>query len=231
MKPVIDVCIPSKRGVPKSLLNKVRDDTNGKIHVSRISPLALARMELIKKVNTDIFLFLDDDIEYTKGLIQLLYGYFSKNIGAIQGSISPYGLGEKWDEALNTFKLKAPKYDVQRIMLHNTLIKTSLVKDWNPSPTSSGCEDWHLTLHIRKKGYVCMVVPAGVGHRISWSKTRRNAIWFGRAYVKMVGNFPFKYVLKLFVVIVKHILTLPLHSRLSIYTVYQNLCIIFGMLL
>lgn len=117
----VDVCIPTKEGVSQSFIEKIQKDTRGKIYVSRIKPLDVARKELIGQVNSDIFLFLDDDIVYQEGLIKKLYSFLisnsfilkklnlvlpGKEVGAVQGSTVPFGLGDNWDRFFLNNKLR-----------------------------------------------------------------------------------------------------------------------------
>jgi len=242
----IDVCIPTLRGISPSLIETLKNETSGSIHISMVKPLSYARTELIKKVKTPFFLFLDDDIVYPKGLLEKLFNYMihgnylyikkhdftlpSRIVGAVQGSVSSYGLGDKWDKALTKYSLKIPKYNADRLFGSNMLIRTSLVLDWNPPLNLSGCEDWDLTRHIRNKNYSCITIPSNVLHKLSWAKTKKNALWFGKAFPNMYKKFPLSYFLKLFFGIGKSILKFPFNFRLSLYTIYQNFFIINGML-
>ncbi|MBA7493358.1 hypothetical protein ES702_03916 [subsurface metagenome] len=226
----IDVCIPTLRGIPPSLIATLRNETSGSIHISMVKPLSYARIELIKKVKTALFLFLDDDILYPKGHLKLLTSYFNEDVGAVQGSLISYGLGEKWDIALQKNTLKTIKSDADRLFGSNMLIRLSLVEDWNPPLNLSGCEDWDLTNHIRTKGYDCLLIPSKIKHKTSWFKTFKNALWFGNAYPNLFKKFPLSYFLKLFLVIGKSIIIFPFNPRLSIFIIYQNIFIICGML-
>lgn len=243
----IDVCIPTRRGVDPSLIETLKDETEGSILISKIEGLVPARIDLIQRVKTEFFLFLDDDIIYPKGLLKLLYGYMLHGskvyikkydltlptlpIGAVQGSISTYGLGDKWDSALNKTSLDIPIINADRLFGSNMLIKTSLVKDWKPNLNLSGCEDWDLTRHIRSKKHLCLTVPSKILHKRSWVKTKKNALWFGKSFPNMFKIFPLSYFLKLFGVICKSMILFPFNFRLHYYTIYQNLHIVYGMLL
>lgn len=232
MKLNIDICIPSLRGVPEFLLDQLKKETSGAIHISTVTPLTYARMELIKKVKTPLFLFLDDDILYPEDHLLMLYSYFNDNnkIGAVQGFVSSCGLGDKWDDALNNSPLKKTIKNANRLFASNIMIRTCSVKDWNPPRNISGCEDWDLTDHIRNKGYDCLTVPSKIQHKVSWFKMIKNAVWFGNSYPNMFKKFPLSYFLKLFLGIGKSIITFPINSRLSFYTICQNFFIISGML-
>ena len=171
-----DVCIPTKRGVSEDLLTSVKKETTGKIYISKSTPLTFARMELIARVETPFFLFLDDDIVYPAGLLQRLYSFFDEKVGAVQGSTIPSGLGTNFDKALSKGRYDSPTSKITRIMTSNALIRTSTVRDWNPTNDVSGIEDMHLTEHIRNKGFLCIVIPQNVKHFTSWKKARRNGL-------------------------------------------------------
>lgn len=225
----IDVCIPTIKGVPDQIINEVKKETTGTIHISKIKPLVKARVELIGKVMTPLMLFLDDDIIYREGLLSLLFEHFSYcsnegiRIGGVQGSTVPYGLGDKWDDALT---VNIPPHFIdhgQRLMSSNMLIKTDLVKDWIPDRDVSGCEDLSLTNHIHSKGFKCLIVPLHVKHKRSWSKVKSNGLWYARGYVRVMGKLGgFKQLVKTVLASCNHLLLLPFNFRLSAYTIYQN---------
>lgn len=240
----VDVCIPTREGVSDSFISKIQSDTLGSIYVSSKTPLDVARKDLISRVKSDVFLFLDDDIVYRKGLINSLYKYLfynslfmakydlilpsDKEVGAVQGSTVPCGLGYRWDQFFVDRKLVSAKFIFGRLMLHNTLIKTDIVRDWVPPLDCGGSEDWHLTEHIRKKGFACVVAPTNSFHKSSWRKVRGNAVWHGHSYKIMSGTWPLKFILKRIGSIAKYVLMLPVNPRLSYYTIYQNLFVLKG---
>jgi len=234
----IDVCIPTVRGVPSQIIDEIKKETMGKIHISTTKPLVKARVELINKVETDLFLFLDDDIIYPPNLLSNLYSAMRdlnlpNNIGAVQGKTIPYGLGEKWDKALSD-AVKFKGYKVmqygERLMTSNMLMYTHLVKDWNPQKDVSGCEDLDLTMHIQEKHHSCVLLPIYVKHKRSWDNTYNHSLWYVRGYINVLSkNQGFKQFLKLGLGIGKYILLLPFKFRLSIYTIHHNfyICIAF----
>ena len=225
----IDVCIPTIRGVPDQIIDEVEKEITGKIHISKTKPLVKARVELISKVETNLFLFLDDDIIYKKNLLHDLFAHYSLfsndgfQVGAVQGSTVPYGLGDKWDHALTKiFVPRFVKYG-ERLMSSNMLIKTSLVKDWKPVNDISGCEDLSLTLHIQDKGFKCLLVPLQVKHKRSWKKIRSNSEWYVNGFINVVGrNKGFKQLLLSLLASLKYLFLFPFNWRLSFYSLYQN---------
>lgn len=212
------------------------DLDGGQLYVSKRKPLTEARKELIQKVQTPYFVFLDDDIRYRRGLIPELIKWIhvSKKIGAVQGRTIPYGLGEKWDKALRS-PARDPEIltarDHKRFMTSNAVIKTELVRDWNPPPSYSGCEDWDLTNHIHKKGHCAVIISLNVEHYRDWKKVRSNSQWFSKAYISIFGKRQaVKHLMKVTGALGKYLLRLPLEPRKSAYVIYSNLFLMKGLL-
>lgn len=229
-KAPIDVCIPSKTEISPAFLDQIQHDISGVILTDSSTPLTSARMRLIEQVRTPYFAFLDDDIQYIDGLLRTLYNAVTcyEYVGAVQGRTVPYGLGERWDTALrpvhNHARIISPN-DHARFMTSNAVIKTGLVRDWTPKPSYSGCEDWHLTRHIQRQDYFIVVLPLNVPHHRTWKKVRDNMSWFSKAYIAIFGTKRGKqYLTRQVLSFGKYLMTLPLHPRLSIYTMYQNMC-------
>lgn len=231
----IDVCIPSLEPIPRTFLQLIQEDIDGGvIHVVKISPLTEARKDLIQRVTTPYFAFLDADIKYRAGLIPALFAQLAPNVGAVQGATVPYGLGEKWDQALQTSRgvQVIAKGQHKRFMTSNAVIKTDIVRDWNPMPSYSGCEDWDLTNHIVNQGYIVKILPLAVQHLRTWKTVRSNSQWFAKAYISLFGKKQaVKYMLKLGIVLLRDLGTLPLHVRRSLYGMYQNSYLLRGFLL
>lgn len=227
-KAPIDVCIPTKTDVTVAFREQVQHDISGNILLDSSTPLTSARMRLIRRVTTPYFAFLDDDIQYVDGLLRTLYNAITcyDRVGAVQGRTVPYGLGERWDIALrpahNHTRIIKPR-DHARFMTSNAIIKTGLVRDWTPKPEYSGCEDWHLTRHIQQQDYFIVVLPLNVPHHRTWRKVRDNMLWFSKAYISIFGTTRGKqYLTRQAFSFGKYLVTLPLHPRLSLYTMYQN---------
>jgi glycosyltransferase involved in cell wall biosynthesis len=238
-KAPIDVCIPTSRNISNEFYYLINEDITGRILLNTRRPLTASRMELIRKVSTPYFAFLDDDIRYKRGLLRKLYWACSKEnwVGAVQGRTVPYGLGEKWDNALRPKSHGAneivyiQKGDHKRFMTSNAVIKTELVRDWRPKPSYSGCEDWHLTNHILNKNYTVVILPLDVPHLRTWKKVRSNSDWFSKAYISIFGKRRgLIRVARLGFGILKYAVMTPNNPRLSVYTMYQNTFAIGGLL-
>jgi glycosyltransferase involved in cell wall biosynthesis len=133
-------------------------------------PLAQSRKLAISYVKTEWFAFIDSDIELFPNWFKILSKFRHKDVGGIQGKdLYANKVLLKWDrwqenvwkqkflrreckdvtfiDALNFLKNK------MRGFTHNTLIRTSCVKDWDPPHGLHIGEDHHLFLHVIKKGY------------------------------------------------------------------------------
>jgi glycosyltransferase involved in cell wall biosynthesis len=148
----IDVCLVTKDPRVRSVKGLEHVPVN-KLIIERSKPLALARAKAIRKVTTEFFAFIDDDVEISKEWFKTLTAYMKPDVGAVQGTLLIKGLGKVWDNALNKSKRRIYELHLgQRGFLHNTLIRTELVRDWNPPPDLSAFEDYHLTPTCFKEG-------------------------------------------------------------------------------
>lgn len=167
----IDVCLVTKnsevshvwkRGLKHLPLNKLIVETS--------SPLGQARAKTIQKVETEWFAFIDDDVYITKNWFQQLTRHIAPKTGAVHGFMWTIGV-EKWRKIFNG---RRPSR-VQRLKkgdrgkTHNTLIKTELVKDWEPSqPDIQWFEDYEITKHVLAKGYDWLLIPVDAYHMESY---------------------------------------------------------------
>jgi glycosyltransferase involved in cell wall biosynthesis len=228
----IDVCLVTKDPRVKSVKGLEHIPVN-KLIIERSKPLALARARAIRKVTTEFFAFIDDDVEISKEWFKTLMAYMKPDVGAVQGTLLIKGLGKIWDNALNKSKKRVYELHLgQRGFLHNTLIKTELVRDWNPPLDLSAFEDYHLTQHVLKKGYRWIVVPTDSYHRKTWKQVWGNAIWAMEGWRKLNPS-PISQLVKIIlylVSIVKQFLLFPLNPGKSIYSIYLNIACIYGLL-
>ena len=108
--------------------------------VETSTPLGLARMRAISRVKTPIFAFVDDDVEISSNWFQELSKHMGSGVGAVQGELLTFGLGAKFDEAVN--KTIPKRIEALKLgdngMTHNTIIRTDLVRDWKPSREDLG---------------------------------------------------------------------------------------------
>lgn len=174
--------------------------------VETSTPLAKARQRAIAKVETDWFVFIDDDIilpdDWWKTLDRQIhfdsFGQrpFAQIIGAVQGTAIPYGLGDAYDRRFAEHFSNLPEIRMlngnSRMFTHNTLIRRSAVEDWNPPADLEAYEDYHMMRHIQKRGYKVFVVKTETYHKYSWSKLWPMGRWGTRG---MLRFFPASRVL------------------------------------
>jgi glycosyltransferase involved in cell wall biosynthesis len=199
------------------------------VHYSSKRPLSVARRELIEKVDTDWLLFLDDDIQITHRWISSVVPFASEpSVGAIEGRVAYVGLGERFDRDHRSF---VEKQGIQvlrthdRGFTHNTLMRTSVVRDWVPLRSTNCFEDLELTRHIQSKGSLWVRVPAGSYHVKSWPEIIRGGLLAGENYI---DNDKLERAAKLAAWSVGiYFTTHPL--SLKIYTSLQNSAYLFGL--
>jgi len=145
--------------------------------------LGRARAEAIKYVDTEYFVFVDDDIELSNRWYKEITKFLSPNTGAIAFMGIPV---TKW---LKKFFLSTQ--DIAKSLKRrwvsewwvncaNTLIKTELVKDWLPPSFISAGEDAHLSKHILSKGYkVVLIQGMYVKHYgLRGLKSAQKKLWY-----------------------------------------------------
>jgi glycosyltransferase involved in cell wall biosynthesis len=159
-----------------------------KVIVETSTPLAKARQRAIRRVSTDWFVFLDDDIILPDDWWALCSQYMWHDSGAVQGTTIPLGLGVLCDEAYERRNQTLPNGQCldgnSRLYTHNTLIRTDAVRDWNPPADLEAYEDYDLMCHIQRKGYRCFVVKTQTYHLYSWNKFWKNSRWGTRGRLR-----------------------------------------------
>lgn len=127
--------------------------------------LAKARMIGIAHVDTEYFVFVDSDVELSRGWFRRIASYVDDEVGACHdhGYVLHLPIMFMWTEWMGLDK--RPIIDVTldnmsryRGCTHSTILKTSLVKDWKPSSSLSAYEDWMLLKHVVNKGYRWRIV-------------------------------------------------------------------------
>ena len=142
-------------------------------------PLAQARKMGISNVETEWFAFIDSDILLFSDWFELLDNFKAEDVGGIQGkdqyaneALIKYS---RWQDNIWKKKFLHEKdadslvVDITsfranniRGLTHNTLIRTSCVKDWDPPAGLHIGEDHHLFLHVIKKGYKWVISKENV---------------------------------------------------------------------
>jgi glycosyltransferase involved in cell wall biosynthesis len=169
---------------------------------------ASARQKGITAVQTEWFLFLDSDVILCKNWFQKAIKYITPNTGAIWGT-------EIWSTIKNTKTLKLFLIITRKIAeirggTHDTLIRTTTVKDIQIPKKLHVFEDTYIKNHITQKNYqfITCYTPYCIHYR-------PNNVWTLKGSLKLIteslqiGNPQ---------LITKLIIT---YSFYTIYTIYQ----------
>lgn len=169
--------------------------------------LAAARKLGIKLVDTEFFVFVDSDMELCNGWFKRIMSHFDSKTGGIHGSIvymcEHLTAWFNWLRKITArFKEPYAKAYAEKVVIctsqnsrflrgraDNTLIRTSAVKDWNPSVTLSAFEDHMILIHVIRKGYMwkALLDPTAIDHGVvrlkDWLHKGRWK-WAGARFVK-----------------------------------------------
>ncbi len=136
--------------------------------------LAKARQLGIKQVDTEYFVFVDDDIILPRGWFARLWSNIDSRTGAIHAHAIPakrLPYEEEWREWQAKWSERTAKPSEKGMLevtkknmnsfwgyTHNTIVRTELCRDWNPPVDLSVFEDHLLLRHIVKKGYIWKIM-------------------------------------------------------------------------
>jgi len=127
-------------------------------------PLSMARKLGIEKVETEYFMFIDDDVLITREYVETLFKVIERDdkIGAVHGYVFPRDLIQLMSKIYQNYPdeivITREIMNCLRGCTYATLIKTSIVKDWNPIPINR-LEDHLLLRHVVSKGYKWVILP------------------------------------------------------------------------
>lgn len=197
----IDVCIVSRDGKkPRGLSNIPINN----LIIETSKPLAYARWMTIKRVETNYFAFIDDDVILPDNWFDELIKYISiYNVGAIYGTNIIKGLGQNLEkEQIKLFgdKIRFIKKG-ERGDTNNIIIKKELVSDWTFTKAPFCYEDHDLINHILNKGYEVLKIPVhpiSVYHLKTWRGLIKNGIWAGENWHGYFKKNRFFQILKAF---------------------------------
>jgi glycosyltransferase involved in cell wall biosynthesis len=125
---------------------------------SYVKPLGTARQELIDKVSTDWFIFIDTDVELLPGWFEKVWSMVDDHTGAVDGlwSYTVEPEVDAYQKAMNELARilgrKTSTGSVARAFTGDTLIRTDLVIDINIPPVPV-FEDEYIKRHILRKGF------------------------------------------------------------------------------
>lgn len=186
----IDVCIVTKTDYPPNLENVKRHVPFNNIIIEQTEPIAIARMNAIKKVQTEFFLFIDDDVVLLENWIPgALNQMLNKpEIGAIHGRQIPYGFGK---DVFNYLKIHYWEKTIEqkkgeRGYTDNVLLRTESVRDWIPVRRDLvSWEDYDICQHVLRKGLKWLSQPVKAYHLRTWRKLFKNAVWNGKGWKQL----------------------------------------------
>jgi hypothetical protein len=155
----VDVCVPTIQK-PSSEFEAmiVRELPVNDILYSYAKPLGTARQELIDRVSTEWFVFVDTDVDLLPGWFPAVWKMVDDRTGAVDGMWS-YTIQPEVDAYWRAMRSLAQHLGRRtavemtiRAFTGDTLVRTELVKDIRIPPVPV-YEDEFIKMHIQAKGY------------------------------------------------------------------------------
>jgi len=144
---------------------------------------ATARQKGIDLVETSLFAFVDSDVELPKNWYADISEFFkSRKVGAVWGCALPVNpVRRQYQLAMARFYHTNPiqlavQQGAQRGMLHDTMIRTELVKDIKIPVYLHVMEDHYVRRYIESKGYL-------------WIATGKTCCWHHQTDITYNGAF------------------------------------------
>lgn len=224
----IDVCVCTKNGKLPRGLNHIPINN---LIVEDSKPIGIARMNAIKKVETEIFAFIDDDVIISESWLAGLPPFMDREeVGAAWGTIRNEGLGI-FDRSYAAIVPYGELKKGDRFNTNNSLIKTRLVKDWKPTIGLNCYEDLDLGFHMMAKGYKILNVPSDTIHKKGFLQLAKSAYWAGSTYreayrptnLKLIRQYLGRFAYPFFQIFTHGILS-------AVIVAYRNLFFVAGML-
>lgn len=152
---------------------------------------ATAREKGIKEVETDWFLFLDDDVILCNNWFKYAMRYMRKNVGAIQGIDIPVERNVARDYYFTIARLrkrfkKRQLPSFERGFTGDTLIRTEVVKDIKIPKCLHFYEDYFIKRYVEKKGYRWVVTSVPFCLHLRF-KQNFKTFYEGNYYAYMMG--------------------------------------------
>jgi hypothetical protein len=168
--------VVTKNGkIPKGLENIPMN----KLIVETSTPIGLARKRAIEQVTTRLFAFIDDDMIIGKYWFETMYLYIQMpDVGAVFGISQGSGFGPFSKYFSESQPFKELKFG-DRLFTNDTLIKTNLVKDWNPTYGINWCEDLDIGNYIMSNKHRIFFIPTNIIHDKGWEGIKNSALWGG----------------------------------------------------
>ncbi len=165
--------------------NNIKNIPVANIIIETSSPLGIATMHAFRKVQTEFFVTLDDDVIIPDNWFEQVSKYMDSSVAAVDGYLPVKGLGSV-DDVINGRLSTVPRkleHD-ERPFLGDTLYRKEVFIDWEPSsPALSAWEDYEIGMHALKKNFTWVTVPLNNGYHLwSWEKVVSNAKWSAKGY-------------------------------------------------
>jgi hypothetical protein len=182
---------------------------------------------------------LDDDAFLCPDWFQKAQKFMRDDVGAIQGREWIYGLGRSTEKEINNYTWSKPDRELSlgmRGMTVDTLLRTSILRDWNPKGVTA-YEDYLLTQHVLRKGFKWLEVRLPCWHMRTWMKNFFGAKRDMQALKKvMTGRETSIHMVKILGFAALQTLAFVYswklnEKRLKIYLIHQNLGCAVGLLL
>ena len=210
----VDVLVPTLKGLPAEFVELVENRIP--VHcllTSSVKGPARARQEMMEKVDTEWFAFVDDDVELRPNWWSTVTGMIGPDVGGIEGLWS-YLAGDKrvddytraMDELVRLLHRDSWRDRVDRAFTGDTLVRTEAIKDIR-MPNVPVWEDEYIRLWVEKKGYKWVRTPNVVCDHLRRYNLRpsynvgRYGYYLGRlslkAQLKRVAQLPVKVLFSL----------------------------------
>ena len=221
---VIDVCVVSRdRSLPKGLEYVPASH----LIIETSTPIGDARVAAISQVKTEVFAFIDDDVELTPDWYQKAMFHMNQGYAVVYSNPDRVGLGERFDRALsNQEEISRLMRKGERFNTNLCLISRVTVVDWRP--VNRRCyEDKDLGDWLLNSGHQVLLMPTDVKHRKTWWGIAKSAMWAGREYKCVCKHSSIEYLRRVFMP-VKALVTRGLLP--AIFIIWRNFFMILGML-
>jgi len=164
--------------------------------------LGSARLKGVGASDTELILFIDDDIMIDKDFKDIFL-FLDKNTGAVQGFAVPNDETEAEAFIASVFERTTDKSFIplsqkQRGYTNATLIRRSLLTDIDLSKMDA-YEDWVISRHIIAKGYLWKLVPIFVVHDQPEERFLYKSAWNAAGLLNMskVGKLDYQDMIDL----------------------------------
>ena len=156
----VDVLVPSLKGLSSAFVKHIRSriPVHCVLTSSVIGP-AKARQELMERVDTDWFAFVDDDVMLRANWWKTVTGMIGPEVGAVEGLWSYLEADKNVDDYMrsmdrlgNLLKRESWRDRIDRAFTGDTLVRANAVKGIH-MPNLPVWEDEYIRMHVENQGY------------------------------------------------------------------------------